>query len=212
MELECDTCKYQDLDWEKEEPCTNCTCVDDGNWDKWEPKETEPKMDKDDYIRKQAESGFKVGDMVRVVREAIEGEGGWDNAWVKRMEVGIEANITEILESSGIHLSSGYDYPYFVLEQVTNEPITNTNQKGSMSMKTQEIFAAVVTENVKIKDENGNIESVKKRVIYSAFDIPAFDENNAKAKALIAANKITGVKAIKDLDEVEVKVRPFQGN
>ena len=88
------------------------------------------------------------------------------------------------------------------------EQVTNTNLKGS-SMKTQEIYSGIVTENVKVKDELGQIESIKKRVIYSAIDIPAFDEDNAKAKALIAANKVTGDKAIKDLDEVEVKVRPF---
>ena len=75
-------------------------------------------------------------------------------------------------------------------------------------MKTQEIFAGQVTENVKIKDENGNIESIKKRVICSVTDLPAYDEDNAKIKLTLAAGKVTGVKGIKDPDEVEVKVRP----
>ena len=102
-------------------------------------------------------------------------------------------------------------YSNWTLKQ-TNIKETNTNSIKEEAMKTQEIFAVVVTENEKVKDENGNIESVKKRVIYSAIDIPAFDENNAKAKALIAANKVAGVKGIKDLDEVEVIVRPFQAS
>lgn len=76
-------------------------------------------------------------------------------------------------------------------------------------MRTQEIYTGVVTENEKIKDDNGQIESIKKRVIYSTFDTPAFDEANAKVKILAAASKVKGEKAIKDLDEVEVKVRPF---
>ncbi len=86
---------------------------------------------------------------------------------------------------------------------------TNANLEGNSNMRTQEIYTGIVTENEKIKDDNGQIESIKKRVIYSTFDTPAFDEANAKVKILAAASKVQGKNAIKDLDEVEVKVRPF---
>lgn len=87
---------------------------------------------------------------------------------------------------------------------------TNLTEKDK-NMRTQEIYTGIVTENEKIKDDNGQIESIKKRVIYSTFDTPAFDEANAKVKIMAAASKVQGKNAIKDLDEVEVKVRPFLG-
>jgi len=72
-------------------------------------------------------------------------------------------------------------------------------------MKTQEVFSYVVTESVKAKDDNGNIESVKKKILGSG-TLAAFDEANAKVKASHAV----GLSEV-DLDEVEVLVRPFCG-
>lgn len=170
----------------------------------------------DKYLQGQEASGIKVGDTVRVVRKACKGEGGWDNVWMPEMEVGRERVVKHIYGTDGCELTGGFTYPYFVLEVISSQrgedrPEEEKPIKEEAKMKTQEIFAVVVTENVKIKDDLGQIESIKKRVIYSAIDIPAFDEDNAKAKALIAANKVSGAKAIKDIDEVEVKVsRPFQ--
>lgn len=105
------------------------------------------------------------------------------------------------------HCDSCYNYDGWEPEET--ERVNNTILEKDKKMKTQEIYTGVVTENVKVKDENGQIESIKKRVIYSAIDIPAFDEKNANSKALAAAIKVQGKNAIKDLDEVEVKVRPF---
>lgn len=91
---------------------------------------------------------------------------------------------------------------------------TNLTEKDKiMSTRTQEIYTGIVTESEKIKDDNGQIESIKKRVIYSTTELPAYDEDNAKIKIILAASKVKGEKAIKDVDEVEVKVsRPFQAS
>ena len=89
---------------------------------------------------------------------------------------------------------------------------TNTILTGDSNMKTQEIYAGIVTENEKIKDDNGQIESIKKRVIYSTSELPAYDEANARVKIMAAASNVKGDNAIKDIDEVEVKVRPFQAS
>lgn len=76
-------------------------------------------------------------------------------------------------------------------------------------MKEQSIFKVVAAESEKVKDDNGNIESVKKRVIFSDDAMPAYSEGNAIIKAAIAASKVQGKKAIKDIDEVEVTAKPF---
>lgn len=89
-----------------------------------------------------------------------------------------------------------------------NEDLTGDS---NMSTKTQEIFSGTVTENEKIKNDNGQIESIKKRVIFSTIELPAFDAENAKVKIMTLASKVTGDKAIKDIDEVEIKVYPFPG-
>jgi hypothetical protein len=78
-------------------------------------------------------------------------------------------------------------------------------------MKEQELFTVAVTESEKIKDDNGNIDSIKKRVIFKDVALPAYGLENAKAKALAAAMKVKGEKAIKDIDEVEVTAKPFRG-
>lgn len=81
-----------------------------------------------------------------------------------------------------------------------------------MSTREQEIFAVVVTENEKVKDDNGQIESIKKKVIFADSALPAYSPDNAHTKAVAEAIKVKGGKAIKDIDEVEVKVtRPFCG-
>ncbi len=92
------------------------------------------------------------------------------------------------------------------------DKVTSIKGESDMSTRTQDIFAVVVTENEKTKDDNGQIESIKKRVIYSTIDLPAYSPDNAHTKAILAAAKIKGINAIKDEDELEVKVtRPFCG-
>ena len=48
-------------------------------------------------------------------------------------------------------------------------------------MKTQTVFSYVVTESVKVKDDNGNIESIKKKILAHGV-LPAYDESNARIK------------------------------
>ena len=76
-------------------------------------------------------------------------------------------------------------------------------------MKEQSIFKTVATEDEIIKDELGQVESRKKRVIFKDDAMPAFGEKNAIIKTAIAASKVKGEKAIKDIDEVEIVCEPF---
>ena len=85
--------------------------------------------DKDEYIRKEQACGLKVGDTVKITREAEYGERGWANSWTDNMKVGCVGKITAINSddkgnASGIDVkvkgepSSHYGYPYFVLEKI----------------------------------------------------------------------------------------------
>ena len=65
------------------------------------------------------------GDRVRVVREAITGEDGWDNSWVRGMGTKIgqvgAVLMGPVLDSYGLYVDFGvvdeiYQFPYFVLE------------------------------------------------------------------------------------------------
>lgn len=74
-------------------------------------------------------------------------------------------------------------------------------------MKTQEIFSYVVTMNVNVKDAStGQIEKVTKKILDDG-TVAAYDEANAKIKALNALD----IEETVDIDEVEVLVRPFCG-
>lgn len=69
------------------------------------------------------ENDLKIGDLVRVTREAEDDEDGWGISWAKGMStfVGNLANVKNIDEPFGILLSNGnvsYFFPYFVLEKV----------------------------------------------------------------------------------------------
>jgi hypothetical protein len=65
------------------------------------------------------ETGLKVGDTVKVVRTAEDGENGWGNDWVPEMNkyVGKEYTLNRIKGSSGLYVGN-WDFPYFVLEKV----------------------------------------------------------------------------------------------
>lgn len=173
--------------------------------------------DAEKYKAGQEASGIAVGDTVKVVRTAEDYSAGWTNSWnAVGMLVGLEWVVKANYGTSGFNLNQHYTYPYFVLEIVKKangdvpNVIAETEITGECTMKTQELFNVAVTENEKVKDDNGQIESVKVRVIFSQSDMPAYDKGNATVKAVLAAGKVTGVKGIKDPDEVEVKVSsPF---
>lgn len=73
------------------------------------------------YELNQMCSGIKVGDKVKVIATAVDGERGWDNTWPEPMDrcVGNVYIVKEIFKgNSGIRLSTGWAFPYFVLEVV----------------------------------------------------------------------------------------------
>lgn len=182
------------------------------------------------YIEGQKASGIEVGDTVRVWRGAESREGGWGNSWNVSMEVGGELQVLRDRGEYGITLNDRFElsYPYFVLEIVKKANGTVPEQikgrgatcvvldehatlAGDSKMKTQEIYSVVVTENEHVKDaETTQIIATKKRVIYKESAMSAYSSGNAQVKAILAAAKVKGVTAIKDEDELEVKVSsPF---
>ncbi len=77
------------------------------------------------YKTMQEACGLKVGDRVRVLRKFSSYEMGsspfWNEAGRMSETIGNEYNITSFYESS-IGLSSGWSYPFFVLEKVEDTP------------------------------------------------------------------------------------------
>ncbi len=75
------------------------------------------------YFYSQNECGIKVGDHVKVTRTAGDFEAGWDNSWTREMDEQVMETLQVIYigkGKSGIELSDGYRYPFFVLEKVGN--------------------------------------------------------------------------------------------
>lgn len=76
------------------------------------------------YKERQGECGLKVGDKVKILREVVDFEDGWDNVWVPRMSkcVGDTGVIRGIYEALGVQVKTdnygAYFFPYFVLEKV----------------------------------------------------------------------------------------------
>lgn len=75
----------------------------------------------EEYQRRQAECGLKVGDRVVVIDSAKSFSGGWDNTWVEDMENNV-GSINWVRginrDALGILLSDGLSYPFFVLQKV----------------------------------------------------------------------------------------------
>jgi hypothetical protein len=82
------------------------------------------------YADRQEKSGFKVGDMVKVLRTAKDYERGWGTCWLSpSMDVAVNRvfTITEINYEHGMRLvsfgsgyenASGFWYPFFILKKV----------------------------------------------------------------------------------------------
>lgn len=73
------------------------------------------------YLINHIASGIKVGDKVKVLREAESNERGWGCAWnYEQMDelVGTTSTITDDFGSLGFRLSGDFVFPYFVLEKV----------------------------------------------------------------------------------------------
>jgi len=77
------------------------------------------------YLIMQKHSGLKVGDTVKVLREAKHHENGWDNSWTSKMNkyIGNTYTIYDISQS-GITLGCFY-FPFFVLEKIESTKSDN---------------------------------------------------------------------------------------
>jgi len=82
------------------------------------PKE---EMTTSDYLKAHKASGFEIGDKVKVLRSAKNGEQGWNNIWNPRMDdyVGHTFTVTADYDSVGFGLTEGpFTFPWFVLELI----------------------------------------------------------------------------------------------
>jgi hypothetical protein len=78
-------------------------------------------MTSDDYLKAHRNSGIEVGDTVKVLRRATEGEQGWNNKWCTDMDsfIGKEFEVFEDDGVFGFSIEVGvseYNFPWFVLE------------------------------------------------------------------------------------------------
>ena len=79
------------------------------------------------YEERQRECGLKVGDKVKLLRGAEDGESGWGDCWMPKMSrhVGDIGVVEDTRETSGIFVKmdeeNGYWFPYFVLEKVEDK-------------------------------------------------------------------------------------------
>lgn len=72
------------------------------------------------YVKLQDEAGFEVGDTVKITDKARGGQFGWANSWnAPHMDITVgKEYVVESICATGISLSAGYCYPFFVLEKV----------------------------------------------------------------------------------------------
>lgn len=70
-------------------------------------------------------SKLKVGDVVKITRKAEEGENGWDNAWVREMDIFVGKNgvVVDLPSDEGVKvycLEAGeyYSFPEFILKKI----------------------------------------------------------------------------------------------
>ena len=78
--------------------------------------------EQDVYLKNHNESGFKVGDRVKVIRKAERRENGWQNGWTVEMTNVLEQEKVLTIHgpgsASGFPMKEGYSYPYYCLEKV----------------------------------------------------------------------------------------------
>ncbi len=104
-----------------------------------------------EYTKAQDACNFQIGDEVRITRKATSYENGWNNLWVDSnmgKEVGKIHKILSIAKDWGIKLDDNnrFNYPYFVLEKVKQEPpipkvLINI---GSEQVEVSEIIANIL--------------------------------------------------------------------
>ena len=89
-------------------------------------------MEKKSYEERQAKCGLKVGDFVKILRKAKDGENGWDSYWPKDADtwVGKTGKIIEDGKSSGFMVfceeeDDWWFFPYFILKNVEEKKLTS---------------------------------------------------------------------------------------
>ena len=78
-----------------------------------------------EYVEGVKSRGLKVGDKVKILREAEDREKGWINSWVDDMYNRVGEVVTIQGADNGIGFSieeDVYKYPYFILEKVVEPP------------------------------------------------------------------------------------------
>ena len=93
------------------------------------------------YEKRQRECGLKVGDTVKILRKAEEGEGGWTNLEETDTLIGKTGEITGVIRCLGVKVfveeeNDWWYFPYFVLEKVEDnetpkhvEPVKQEEKK-----------------------------------------------------------------------------------
>lgn len=89
------------------------------------------------YLVTHNASGFRVGDKVRVLREAVDYEAGWRTVWAPAMDcmVGNAYSITNDSQGLGFRLDGDFHFPWFVLELVERAPESVTLTVGDYDAK-----------------------------------------------------------------------------
>jgi len=98
---------------------------------------------KDAYAAMQLASGFKVGDVVKVLRKGKHYEMGWNAEWNEGGMsdlVGLTSVIRDVNPNSGFQLSNRYWYPFFVLgvtkgAKTTTKVVLNDTYTAEVSEK-----------------------------------------------------------------------------
>lgn len=81
------------------------------------------------YAKRQAASGFAVGDKVSVIHKCDDHHDGWGELWIDSMDnfIGKECEIIGSHPTTGFlifceEISEDFNFPYFVLEKVGTTP------------------------------------------------------------------------------------------
>lgn len=124
-------CAFREEFLDRYEPFSfgdECACVV-GEWSTKGAQEplVDTRLTADDYLRGHRASGIKVGDRVKVLRRAGDGEGGWEGSWTPKTDdfIGKEFTVSLNLDKGGFALK-GTNFavvPYFILQKIITSPV-----------------------------------------------------------------------------------------
>lgn len=128
------------------------------------------------YLRMQKESGFNIGDTVRVLRRADSGEWGWCNNWSDDMDIYVEGADYEItdIDKFGVRLGDDYQFPFFVLELVEKAKVDETLEVGQWFKRKDngnKYVLTAVNSLYFLSCEDGTCFTLPKRSMEDAFSV-----------------------------------------